>query len=259
MRVAIATRSMNDYLYQVSGWLLGLEQLAVRFGAPVERRRITGTDNVGYFRKLLEIEADWVISTDEDAFLLSPDRLAELIALMDREGYAACGMPDGGVVKIRYHNPVGCNAFFNVFDLRKVRPAWQDWAAVLATTHRPEYQCLAPAFACRTPYAFDHFQAYYSVFFRLIEAGERLLYLDAREWQDGVSTLLEDPSGEPLLLHCWYTRNWDTSYHTRRRYLAAIELARQSQGLPPLVQTVATADVGLSEANGEPNGVGTRR
>jgi hypothetical protein len=250
MRVAIATRSMNDCLYRISGDLLALEQLGLRFGSPVERHRITGTDNVGYFQRLLDLDADWVVSIDEDAFLISPDRLAELIATMDREGYAACGMPDGGVVRIRYHNPLGCNAFFNAFDLRKARPAWHDWPAVLATTYRPQYERLAPAFACRTPLAFDHFQAYYSVFFRLVEAGERILYLDAQEWQDGVSTLLKDPSGEALLVHCWYTRSWDTSYHTRRRYLAAIQFARQAQGLPPLVFSAAMASASQAAPHG---------
>jgi hypothetical protein len=251
MRVAVATRSMNDRLYRISGELLALDQLALRFRAPVERHRIVGTDNVAYFRKLADIEADWVISIDEDAFLVSPDRLANLIVAMDREGYAACGMPDGGVVRLRYHNPVGCNAFFNIFDLRKVRPAWQDWAAVLATTYQPKYRCLAPAFACRTPHAFDRFEAYYCVFFRLIEAGERILYLDAEEWQDGISTLLKDPQSEPLLVHCWYTRNWNTSYHTRRRYLAVIQFARQAQGLPPLPLA--------SEQTGAPFGNGPRQ
>ena len=229
MRVAIATRSLNEYLYNASGELLRLEELSASLGAPIQRQRFTGTDNVDYFRQLLEVDADWVVNIDEDAFLLSPSALAELIRAMDREGYAACGMPDGGVVRIRYHNPVGCNAFFNIFDLRRVRPIWQDWPRVLRAAWRPEYERLAPTFARRTPYAFDDFQRYYSVFFALLEAGERIMYLDAEEWQDGVSTLLKGLEETPLLIHCWYTRNWETSYHTRRRYQSAIQFARQTQ------------------------------
>ncbi len=224
MRLAVATRSMNDFLYDASGELLGLD---------CPRYRLAGTDNFGYFRELLHIDADWVISIDEDAFVLDPARLRGLVRVLEEGGYAACGMPDGGVVPIRRHNPAACNAFFNVFDLRRVRRVWQDWDHVRSATHHRAYEKLASSFARRTTFAFDHFEHYYGAFFSLLDAGERLLYLDAEEWRDGVSTLLKDAAGDPLLLHCWYTRHWSTSYHTRRRYQAVIDHARESQGLEP--------------------------
>ena len=98
-----------------------------------------------------------------------------------------------------------------------------------SATHQPTYEGATADFARRTPSAFDHFERYYGVFFSLLEAGERILYLDAEEWRDGVSTVLKDPTGQPLLIHCWYTRNWDTSYHTRRRYQSVIDHARSVQ------------------------------
>jgi hypothetical protein len=230
MRLAVATRSMNDFLYRASGELLGLEGSG---GLRCSRHRFTGTDNLGYFRELLRLDADWVISLDEDAFVLDPARLLGLVRIMDEGGYAACGMPDGGVVGIRRHNPAACNAYFNIFDLRRVREVWNDWGRVLSATHRPEYEARVAAFAGRTPFAFDHFERYYGVFFSLLGAGERFLYLDAEDWPDGVSTLLKNADGAPLLVHCWYSRYWDSSYHTRQRYRAVIEYARQVQGLEP--------------------------
>ena len=132
MRLAVATRSMNDVLYRVSSDLLGLERVCVDNGVCWERYRLTGTDNFGYFRELLRLDADWVINLDEDAFVLDPGRLLGLVRTMEQGGYAACGMPDGGVVPIRRHHPAACNAFFNIFDLRRVRPVWQDWDRVVA-------------------------------------------------------------------------------------------------------------------------------
>jgi hypothetical protein len=234
LRLAVVTRSLNEHLSRLSGELLGMDQLATRIPLHHERHRLTGADKVEYFRDLLRFQVDWVVNLDDDAFLLSPERLVGLIHYMDQHGYAAAGMPDGGVVAIRKHNPVACNAFFNVFDLRRVRPVWQQWDRVLKATHQPKYEARVPDFARRTTYAFDHFESYYGVFFSLLEAGERMLYLDAQEWEDGVSTLLKDPAGESLLIHCWYTRNWPTSYHTRRRYKAVIEHARKEQGLDPV-------------------------
>jgi hypothetical protein len=231
MRLAIATRSMNDLLYQASGELLGLEDAATF--QSFRRFRIMGTDSLGYFRELLRLDADWVVNLDEDAFVLHPDRLIELIRHMEAGGYAVCGLPDGGVVPIRRHNPAACNAFFNVFDLRRVRRVWERWDRVIAATHKPEYESRIADFARRSTFTFDHFERYYGAFFALLDAGEKFLYLDADEWQDGVSTLLKDAEGRPLLLHCWYTRHWDSSYHTRQRYRTAINHARRTQGLGP--------------------------
>jgi GT2 family glycosyltransferase/tetratricopeptide (TPR) repeat protein len=225
MSLAIATRSMNAFLYQVSGELLG------PLRTDHARHAFTGTDNFGYFRELLRLESDWVVNLDDDAFVLDPARLLGLVRTLEEGGYAACGMPDGGVVPIRRHNPAACNAFFNVFDLRRVRPVWQAWDRVVAARHRPPFEERVAPFARRSALAFDHFERYYGVFFALLEAGERILYLDAEEWRDGITTLLKDTEGAPLLLHCWYSRYWDTSHHTRGRYQDAIEYARQAQGL----------------------------
>ena len=111
---------------------------------------------------------------------------------------------DGTITPIRRHNPAACNAFFNVFNLRRVRPVWEQWDQVLAARHQPEFESKVADFARRSPRAFDDFERYYGVFFALLAAGERILYLDAEEWQDGITTLLKDSEGAPLLLHCWW-------------------------------------------------------
>jgi hypothetical protein len=233
MRVAVATRSMNDYLFAASGQLAQLGRVDASDLVDCGRHRITGTgmDSFGYFRELLNLPADWVVNLDEDAFLLKPQLLIDLIRYMEENGHTACGMPDGGVVPIRRHNPAAVNAFFNIFDMRRVRPVWNDWVRVRAASHRPEYENGVAPFARRCAYSFDHFERYYGAFFSLLEAGEKILYLDADTWEDGVSTLLKDHTGEALLLHLWYTRNWLTSYHTRERYRRAMAFARQAQGL----------------------------
>jgi 2-polyprenyl-3-methyl-5-hydroxy-6-metoxy-1,4-benzoquinol methylase len=227
-RVTIVTRSMNEKLYELSGSTLA--------SLGCSRQRYTGTDSFGYFRALLGIDVDWAINIDEDAFLLAPDRLTALVRFMESEGYAACGMPDGGVVPIRRHNPLACNAFFNVFDMRRVRPIWQDWDRVRGAGPPAENARPAPDVAQKSVRCFDHFERYYSAFFALLAAGERILYLDAEEWSDGVSTLLKDHAGMPLLVHSWYTRYWDSSHHTRQRMLAAANFARSVQGLSPALE-----------------------
>lgn len=225
LRIAYATRSMNDFLSRVCGELLGRD---------VKHHRLLGTDSTSYFRELLALDGDWVASVDEDVFVLDPGRLVGLIRHLNEQGYAACGVPDGGVVSIRKHNPLVCNAFFNIFDLRRVRPIWHEWQRALSTRHNSKNEKLVPGFAKRTPFAFDHFEPYYGLFFALLDAGERILYIDATDWQDGMTTLVKDAGGHPLLLHGWYSRSWETNPETRNRFRIAIDYARWRQGFPLL-------------------------
>jgi hypothetical protein len=83
MRLAVATRSMNHFLYEASGELLGLGRPAAGGGELGPRHRLTGTDSFGYFRELLRFDADWVINLDEDAFVLAPERLLDLVRVME--------------------------------------------------------------------------------------------------------------------------------------------------------------------------------
>lgn len=226
MRIAIATRSMYADLYRLSSEFLNFAGIDSVIQYEIGHYRIVDSDAYGYFRELLELDADWVVNIDEDAFLLAPNALLDLIYLMDQRGYAACGMPDGGVVPIRRHNPVACNAFFNVFDMRRVRKVWNNWQRAVNSSWRPEYEQFVPSFANRGERAFDRFEPYYGLFFSLIEASESILYLDAEEWSDGVSTLLKSPEGRDLVLHGWYAREWQTDSLTQVRYQELINSAR---------------------------------
>ncbi len=228
-RIVVATRSLHDDLYQLSGDLLDFGGAGPHGPVPRERWRFTGVDAAGYFRELARLDADWVVNLDEDAFLLDPAALARLVRQMGEQGYAACGLPDGGTVAIRRHNPAACNACFNVLDVRRVRAAWRDWDAALAARFRQEFVDRLPGFASRSEFAFDHFEPYYGPFFALLAAGERILYLDGRAWDDGVSTVVIAPDGAPLVLHAWYGRDWAADPATRGRIRAAFDYARSHQ------------------------------
>lgn len=247
-RIVFATRSMNDLLYRFSGELLESD------GCRYPRHRFTGVDSLAYFRSLADLEADWVINLDEDAFVLDPARLLELVGYLEAHGYAACGVPDGGVVPIRRHNPAACNAAFTIFDLRRARPVWRDWDKVVTAGPRPEHEDAVASFARRGPTVFDHDMPYYGVFFALLDAGEPILYLDAEPWQDGIATLIKDPDGAPLLLHTGFGRSWLDSYHTRRRIVDALEYVRRFRGLEPIDCNPATPRLAAETRPGESAG-----
>lgn len=224
-RVVVTTRSMVTTLFERCAELVQPEVTLRGVTFLFEHRRIVGTTACGYFQQLREIDADWVVNLDEDAFLLDSSALCETIQIMDRGGYAACGMPDGGVVRIRHHNPVACNAYFNVFDMRRVRPAWDDWNKATRCTFRGEFNAHIPDFARRTEAVIDNFEPYYGLFFSILDRGESILYLSADEWSDGVSSLLFAPNGAPLLLHAWHARKWSRDSQTRKRITELLQAA----------------------------------
>lgn len=226
VHVTIATRSMIPELFQLSHEFVEPSVDVAGASFVFEHRRFVDSDACGYFRHLLAIETDWVVNLDEDAFLLDPAALCHTIQFMDRIGYAACGMPDGGAVPIRYHNPVACNAFFNIFDMRRVRPVWSDWDQAVQCPFREEFADSISAFARRSGSQMDYFEPYYGLFFSLLARRESILYLSAEEWTDGISTLLRSPTAAPLVLHAWYAREWRNVESTRQRIMA---LSRAAQ------------------------------
>lgn len=227
IRIVVATRSLVQELSSLSGEFLAREVQTSDKTYRFERHLIQGAEACSYFRELLQFDADWIVSLDEDAFLLDPIELCRTIEFMDRCGYAACGMPDGGVVPIRQHNPAACNGFFNIFDMRRVRPIWQDFDVASRSPFRSDFTEFIPEFARRSFAQFDNFEPYYGLFFALLNRQERLLYLDADECCDGISTLLRSPSGAPFLLHAWYAREWYHCPATRERMRRLGENARQ--------------------------------
>jgi glycosyltransferase involved in cell wall biosynthesis len=227
--VVVATRSLSDELYALSGRFLRFDDVGWSpIPSPTARHRLRGHSAVDYLLALADLPARWVVNLDEDAFLLDPGGLLRLIERMDLEGHAACGMPDGGVVPIRRHSPAVPNAFFNVLDLDRVRPVWSRPMA-RETPFRPEYAADLPDFARRTEFACDDFEPYYGLFHALRAAGESILPLDAETWTDGVSTVLRGIDGEPLLVHAWYAREWTTDPATRRRYEEVVAFAEEER------------------------------
>lgn len=83
----------------------------------------------------------------------------------------------------------------------------------------------------------DHFEPYYA-FFLWLCGTQRTLYLRAETWQeDGLSTLLYNQDNVPLVLHTWYSREYNKdAYHTER-INRVIEYAHTVQQLPPYQPT----------------------
>ena len=199
MEIVYTCRSCNPLLFDKSQECLG-ETLIPYVGYTAD----------GYIESILKIpNADWVVNIDEDAFVLDKERLLGLVSYMQTNGYHVSGVPDGGVIKGRTFNPLSPNAFFNIFDVKYIRG--------LTYTRLPMGDDLLPhiknvehLFRRRRKWKFIEYEPYYKIFFGLLRAGCKFLYLNEQLHQDQRTSILLDHENKPVLYHTWYARLYRT-------------------------------------------------
>lgn len=199
---------MNYYLYRLSQNSLTI---------PFKRKRMIFTTADGYLYKLLDNNVDFVINIDEDAFVIDNQKLEKLLQYVIDNNYINCGMPDGGVVDIRKHNPLVTNPFFNILNVKEIRKQF-DVKEIIKnySSHNPEFEKYSPYHLMKNKFAYDYFEPY-NPFFVWLATNFKTLYLDAEVHTDGLSTILKDHLNQPFLLHSWYSRFYGVDQmHTKR-------------------------------------------
>ncbi len=167
---------------------------------------------------------EMAILLDEDAFIFDFDKLSRLVEWVASNRIACAGMGDGGFVPIRQHNPNAFNSFFNIIDLGQVRAKWN---ATECRSHKgtgrsmTRVWCQPDVLSPAVPYEFNDFEPYYCFYFWLHAAGLRMDWLTGQTHIDGISTILNDKSGEAFLLHTWYARRFGTDPRQRERITSA--------------------------------------
>ena len=217
LRVKFFCRSFNKELYLLS------RRLYEEAGYPCVR--LTDQTADGYFFRMLEDETcDIAINVDEDCFLTDLDAVLALAKKVADEGWVNAGCSDAGEGCPRSGDAVVTNPFFNVFNLRLIRKAWNAYR-LIPELRKDSYKGLEP---------------YYNFFHWMVRTFPgKTLYLDNRKHSDGVTTMLYDAaslstplpcggagerlsgeglSGEaPRLLcqHTWFARQFSPSFLTR--------------------------------------------
>jgi hypothetical protein len=181
---------------------------------------------------------DWYIHLDEDAFVFRPESIQRILDHMEKNGYVCGGMPDGGAVSIRFHNPVACNPFFLIVHRKALLQAYAEEPDVMSCAWSDEYERYTPSFVRESglPYAYDQFEQYYPFFNWICKSRMPTLYLQAETWSkepEGITTLLQDSDKRPFLLHTWYSReysfkryryNWTANLPSAWRWAPKVEV-----------------------------------
>ncbi|WP_458233041.1 glycosyltransferase family 2 protein [Roseateles sp. P5_E8] len=157
----------------------------------------------------LDIKTRWALNIDEDAFLIDPAAVLELIRRMEREGYDTAGIQDGSS-HLRQHNPTIFNPFFFVFNVEKLQASTKSCVDPAAESQRYAHLVRFN----NGPAQFDNFEPYYPFFVDLLHCGLRPLYLPNREFSEfpadgtnlGKPSVVMDDAGRELCVHSWYSR-----------------------------------------------------
>jgi hypothetical protein len=208
MRVLAVTTSMGTKWESYS-------QALIAHHFPDWRRLLvdgrTGWTPTAFLEHALQHDCDYLVHIDEDCFLQSPQAMDEVLrAMRDQPDFVAAGIPDGGHY-YRALNPAALNLFFVVFRMQALREAWSRRDRRDRTAFRQEFardvmqQCpsLDPS-----RIDWEASEPYYPLFWELLAAGGRFLYLPHELNRARWSTVVQSPSGRPVAEHLWYLREW---------------------------------------------------
>lgn len=181
-----------------------------------------------YIHHIFENGTGWVVNVDEDAFIKDWVKIEQLISYMERSGFDYAGMPDGGVCPHRCRSWVVMNPFFTVFNMDSIRakrksldhPNW----ILNSCGFYPEMENTKPEFI-KGVYNHDNVEPFSGIFYWLHRYLQPL-YLNAYTHNDGVSSLLHDHTGEIIVNHAWYSREFSTDPTHRKRILNLYEETR---------------------------------
>ena len=78
-------------------------------------------------------DCDWIINVDEDCFITDVKAMLELLNYQIDNNIHCSGVPDGGVISHRFHNPISINLFFSVMNIGEIRKKYNSNNASSAT------------------------------------------------------------------------------------------------------------------------------
>lgn len=207
LKIAFFTRSMNYSLYKLSDNTISL---------PFKHYRLTYTTAQGYLEKILKYDIDYAINIDEDAFVVDNIELLKLLEYCIKEKVVNCGMRDGGVLPIRFGNPLVTNPFFNILDIKTIKKSFSPNTLSNFNCKNIDYKKLIPE---KLPFKYeisDNYEPFYP-FFIWLNANFKVLYLDVKEHEDSYTTIVYNQLKQPILYHSWYSRSFGLDqFHTNR-------------------------------------------
>lgn len=247
LKIKIYTRSANIELYKYSKELVENNYPKVR---------LCNTTADGYFYRMLsDFDCDIAINIDEDAFLVDETALQELVDYVVENNYANAAMPDGGMLQVRAFNPIITNPFFNILNLKLIREKFtlEEIQSFDYIKNKAELIAKFPKELLsfeNNGFDYDNYEPFYKFFF-WIAYNFKTLYLVGTEHADGISTILHNHQGKPMVYHSWWSREYNTNSFQYQRIQKLIAEAYALRGIQfkPLMWVVVLRKIEFAWQN----------
>ena len=204
-KAIIVTRALNDVLYDrfKKTCKLDFDMIqAKNFNGYIE-----SVDYLFYCFSFFK-DYEWIINIDEDSLIIDNNAILELIDYMEKEKYDYCGMPDGGVCKLRFHNPYALNPFFNIFNNKLCEALCKNEKEIRSLLMCDQLKQFKPVLKDGLDYSYDNFEPFYGVFFWPLLNDFKPIYLDCYQHIDEISTILKNHENKDFIFHTWYSRDY---------------------------------------------------
>jgi hypothetical protein len=192
-----------------------------------------------------EYDFDWMVYIDEDCFITNQKALEDLIQYQIENNFSCSGVPDGGVISHRFHNPIAINPFFMIMNVADIRKRY-DLAEINYSHYAPDLDRFIPTNLIKKDFIYqpdydktiakgykpfgviyDNFEACYGFFFWLLRNNYKMLYLDADEYIDNLTTIVKNQNGVPFAYHTWFARGWNTDKQNKERIIRVIDYCNE--------------------------------
>ena len=232
-RICIVSNVMNDDLYEYSKSFYDTIKYSkiVVFGK-------NGLHNMAFIdhiiKNSLKYNFDWMVYIDEDCFITNLDALNDLIQYQINNNFSCSGVPDGGVISHRFHNPIAINPFFMIMNVADIRKRY-NLDEITHSYYASDLDRFIPTdlikkeFIYQSDYdktiakgykpfgvVYDNFEACYGFFFWLLRNNFKMLYLDADEYSDNLTTIVKNQNGVSFVYHTWFARKWHDENNKKR-------------------------------------------
>jgi len=170
------------------------------------------------FRKKLDI--DWLILIDEDVVFINKVDFFSMVKKLIERNIAICGVRDGGVLSMRRHNPYVPNTFFCIMNYRAMLEIYDEVEIDKNNYTRinefsDDFEYSKDSYNSQSTY-----EPYYRFFLYYRRNNYNFFFLNAKNnflESDHNTTIVYDLEHQPLLLHTWRSRFYETDQIQRER------------------------------------------
>lgn len=233
-KIKIVTNYQSDELYSFSKEFY--EKLGFEIVGIEGKNRFYGFKFFDYMIKDDQFkDTDWIIYLDEDCFITDASAMIDLLKYQIDNNIHCSGVPDGGVISHRFHNPVSIIAFFMILNIGEIRDKYNSDIVNsmrygkdldkfiphnLINNNKPfneKFNRTIPEGYAPYGIIYDDFEPTYRLFFWLLRNGYNMLYLDGYDYNDDdYTTIVKNHKGEDFLYHTWFARHWNDPTHKQR-------------------------------------------